>query len=192
MAPTDAGLSISAWPTASAWKHAKHASSVIHSFVTFLPHAHTYTHTQCLTTDTDTNHTCNTQNAKPASITLPLVSDHQLGEGGPLLKLWVEGVSVGYPGKRNEESASSKLTPRECRERGLTYQGGLLVDLCYQVRRELHLYCCTHGFVLYIRRLHRRGWKEMGNGMLCTDDVSSASSFEPSSFSVQLTVGHVF
>lgn len=58
----------------------------------------------------------------------------QLGEGGPLLKLWVEGVSVGYPGKRNEESASSKLTPRECRERGLTYHGGLLVDLCYQVR----------------------------------------------------------
>lgn len=51
-----------------------------------------------------------------------------------MLKLWVEGVAVGYPGKKNEESASSKLTPRECRERGLTYQGALLVDLCYQVR----------------------------------------------------------
>ncbi|CAM9517529.1 unnamed protein product, partial [Scytosiphon promiscuus] len=57
----------------------------------------------------------------------------QLGEGGPLLKLWVEGVTVGYPGKKNEDSASSKLTPRECRERGLTYQGALLVDLCYQI-----------------------------------------------------------
>ncbi|CAN0311694.1 unnamed protein product [Hapterophycus canaliculatus] len=57
----------------------------------------------------------------------------QLGEGGPLLKLWVEGVTVGFPGKKNEDSASSKLTPRECRERGLTYQGPLLVDLCYQV-----------------------------------------------------------
>lgn len=41
---------------------------------------------------------------------------------------------MGYPAKKNEESASSKLTPRECRERGLTYQGGLFVDLCYQVR----------------------------------------------------------
>lgn len=40
---------------------------------------------------------------------------------------------MGYPGKKNEDSASSKLTPRECRERGLTYQGALLVDLCYQV-----------------------------------------------------------
>ncbi|CAN0476694.1 unnamed protein product, partial [Ectocarpus sp. 12 AP-2014] len=57
----------------------------------------------------------------------------QLGEGGPLLKLWVEGVTVGYPGKKNEEATNAKLTPRECRERGLTYHGALLVDLCYQV-----------------------------------------------------------
>lgn len=48
--------------------------------------------------------------------------------------MWVEGVTVGFPGKKNEESASSRLTPRECRERGLTYQGALLVDLCYKVR----------------------------------------------------------
>ncbi|CAN0019079.1 unnamed protein product, partial [Ectocarpus fasciculatus] len=57
----------------------------------------------------------------------------ELGEGGPLLKLWVEGVTVGYPGKKNEEATNAKLTPRECRERGLTYHGALLVDLCYQV-----------------------------------------------------------
>ena len=78
------------------------------------------------------------------------------GQDGPILKMWVEGVSVGYPGKKNEESASSRLTPRECRERGLTYQGSLLVDLCYQVRisflrmikllpfmKEDHC-CCTY------------------------------------------------
>lgn len=70
------------------------------------------------------------------------------GQDGPILKMWVEGVSVGYPGKKNEESASSRLTPRECRERGLSYQGSLLVDLCYQVQHDLHVYvydcCCTY------------------------------------------------
>lgn len=56
-----------------------------------------------------------------------------MGKGGPLLNMWVESVSVGYPGKKHEDSASSRLTPRECRERGLTYQGTLMVNLCYQV-----------------------------------------------------------
>lgn len=70
-------------------------------------------------------------------------AEHQLGEGGPLLKLWVEGVTVGYPGKKNEEATNAKLTPRECRERGLTYHGALLVDLCYQVFSALlSIYCC--------------------------------------------------
>lgn len=67
---------------------------------------------------------------------------HQLGEGGPLLKLWVEGVTVGYPGKKNEEATNAKLTPRECRERGLTYHGALLVDLCYQVLLSIFHCCC--------------------------------------------------
>ncbi|CAM9349586.1 unnamed protein product, partial [Sphacelaria rigidula] len=57
----------------------------------------------------------------------------EVGENGPVMKMWIEGVSVGYPGKKNEEAASSRLTPRECRERGLTYQGALLVNVCYQV-----------------------------------------------------------
>lgn len=44
---------------------------------------------------------------------------------------------MGYPGRRNEDQASTRLTPRECRERGLTYQGALMANVCYQVPRHL-------------------------------------------------------
>ncbi|CAM9893061.1 unnamed protein product, partial [Discosporangium mesarthrocarpum] len=56
----------------------------------------------------------------------------QVGPDGPVLRLWFEGVAIGFPAKRNEDSGSSKLTPRECRERGMTYQSPIMANICFQ------------------------------------------------------------
>ena len=57
-----------------------------------------------------------------------------------VLKMWFENVSVAKPTRSeptrspwNGGKATSALTPRECRERGLTYGGHLMADLCYQI-----------------------------------------------------------
>ena len=57
-----------------------------------------------------------------------------------VLKFWVENVKVGKPSKPQNCGRSSKLMPRECRERGLMYSAPMTADFCYQMiqRRNGH------------------------------------------------------
>ncbi|GKZ01462.1 hypothetical protein MPSEU_001096800 [Mayamaea pseudoterrestris] len=57
-----------------------------------------------------------------------------------VLKFWVEHVKVGKPSKPQNCGNSSKLLPRECRERGLMYAAPMTADFCYQIiqRRNGH------------------------------------------------------
>jgi DNA-directed RNA polymerase I subunit RPA2 len=79
------------------------------------------------------------------------------------LKMWYEGASFGYPTKSKDDSISSTLTPRECRERGLSYSAPLQVDVCYQVdggevrRMQRRLGECP--VMVLSRRCHLRGKK---------------------------------
>lgn len=50
-----------------------------------------------------------------------------------LLKFWVEHVRVSKPVKAASTGQTTKLLPRECRERGLMYAGPLTGDFCYRV-----------------------------------------------------------
>ena len=54
---------------------------------------------------------------------------------GPFLKFSVEGAKVGFPRKGDYSSKTdSMMTPRECRERGLTYAGGLQVRIAAEIQ----------------------------------------------------------
>jgi DNA-directed RNA polymerase I subunit RPA2 len=51
------------------------------------------------------------------------------------VQFWMENVSVAKPAKAapTGKSASNKLLPRECRERGLMYAGALTGTFCYRM-----------------------------------------------------------
>ena len=57
-----------------------------------------------------------------------------------LVKFWVESVKLGKPSKPQNCGRSTKLLPRECRERGLMYASTMTADFCYQIiqRRNGH------------------------------------------------------
>ncbi|CAM9179419.1 unnamed protein product [Chrysoparadoxa australica] len=48
------------------------------------------------------------------------------------LRIWYESVIVGQPCKTNQDSMSSRLYPRECRERGINYSAPLLASVSWQ------------------------------------------------------------
>jgi len=53
------------------------------------------------------------------------------------LKMWVENVTVGRPVKNDfGGKGNAAMTPRECRELGLVYQGPMNGDLCYQINHR--------------------------------------------------------
>ena len=58
--------------------------------------------------------------------------EFRLKEDGPVYRMWIESAEIGFPSKK-EEGGDSRLFPRECRERGLTYGGPLVVNLRRQI-----------------------------------------------------------
>ena len=55
-----------------------------------------------------------------------------LGETSSV-KFWVEDVKVGKPLKSSSAGRSSRLLPRECRERSLMYSGPLTGTFCFNI-----------------------------------------------------------
>ena len=54
-------------------------------------------------------------------------------EDGPIIKLRFTEAQISYPTKNDDFSETSNLTPREARERGISYTGALLVHLVVDV-----------------------------------------------------------
>jgi DNA-directed RNA polymerase I subunit RPA2 len=56
-------------------------------------------------------------------------------EGGPVVRLFFKHAAIGKPKKRGETS-QEVLTPRECRERGISYGGDMQVTVGVQIENE--------------------------------------------------------
>jgi DNA-directed RNA polymerase I subunit RPA2 len=57
----------------------------------------------------------------------------QLGPNGPSITMWYENVDIGYPGRSGDEISTAKLTPRECRERGLAYTAPITANVMWRI-----------------------------------------------------------
>lgn len=82
-------------------------------------------------------------------------------EGGPFVRMVVHAVKLGAPTLR-EDSDPAPLTPREARERGLSYAGALTADVSVAVGeegREMSFGCSLGDFPVMVMsgRCHLRG-----------------------------------
>ena len=60
------------------------------------------------------------------------VMEFQL-ENGPLIKMRYTEAQISYPAKNDDFSENSNITPREARERGISYTGSLLAHLIIDI-----------------------------------------------------------
>ena len=60
------------------------------------------------------------------------MQEMDLGDSGTKMAWWIESVYVGYPDK-DDSSLNKKITPRECRERGMIYDAPMHGTFCYSI-----------------------------------------------------------
>lgn len=58
--------------------------------------------------------------------------------GGHTIRVWLENVQIGKPILPEKESYSMdrSMYPSECRERGITYEGKMTAEICFQIDNE--------------------------------------------------------
>ena len=61
---------------------------------------------------------------------LPL--DMKLGDNGPFITMKVESAQIAFPTKK-DDMVEKELTPREARERGMTYAGAMSANLTVEL-----------------------------------------------------------
>jgi DNA-directed RNA polymerase I subunit RPA2 len=57
----------------------------------------------------------------------------QLTPQGPVVSMWMEDVSIGFPSKPDAVH-DTRLFPNECRERGLPYTAAMHGTVCYRIQ----------------------------------------------------------